>query len=206
MMPIVHCDNVIKKIKVINYTIQKGSFAIINKVWKRLLFLVNSVCWKLRGMKIGKGTFFSNVIVSWPHQVSLGADCSLEHHIYFKYDGVWKTGPSIVIGDRVFIGAGCEFNIRKRIEIGSDSLIASGCRFIDHDHGLQEGVLMRTQQGPEAGIKVGADVWIGCNVIVLKGVNIGDGAVVAAGAVVTKSILLNEIWAGVPAKKIGERR
>jgi acetyltransferase-like isoleucine patch superfamily enzyme len=55
-------------------------------------------------------------------------------------------------------------------------------------------------------IIIGENVWLGCNVAVLKGANIGDGAVVAAGAVVTKSIPPYEIWGGVPAKKIGERK
>lgn len=52
---------------------------------------------------------------------------------------------------------------------------------------------------------IGSDVWIGSNVSILRGVNIGNGAVVGAGAVVTHSIPPYEIWAGVPAKKIGQR-
>ena len=72
--------------------------------------------------------------------------------------------------------------------MGNDSLIGSGTKFIDHDHGIQLGQLMRKQSGPEAAIVIGADVWVGDNVIVLKGVTIGDGAIVGAGAVVTKSV------------------
>ena len=63
-----------------------------------------------------------------------------------------------------------------------------------------------TQIGKEMPIIIGRDVWIGCNVVVLKGSNIGNGAIVAAGSVVTKSISENEVWAGVPARKIGERK
>jgi acetyltransferase-like isoleucine patch superfamily enzyme len=64
---------------------------------------------------------------------------------------------------------------------------------------------MRNQPGPEKPIRLGQDVWLGCNVVVLKGIEIGDGAIVAAGAVVTKSIGPREIWAGIPARKIGQR-
>jgi len=64
---------------------------------------------------------------------------------------------------------------------------------------------MRSQAGPESEITIGSDVWLGCHVVVLKGVCIGDGAVVGAGAVVTKSVPEGEIWAGVPAVKIGTR-
>lgn len=52
---------------------------------------------------------------------------------------------------------------------------------------------------------IGNDVWIGSNVSILRGVTIGDGAVIGAGAVVTHDIAPYEIWAGVPAKKIGQR-
>ncbi len=52
---------------------------------------------------------------------------------------------------------------------------------------------------------IGNDVWIGCDVTIIAGVKIGDGAIIGAGAVVTKDIGPYEIWAGVPAKKIGAR-
>ena len=158
-------------------------------------------------MQIGRGTLLPRAYVTWPHQVSLGANCRLEHDIYFKYDGIWAPGPSIVIGDRVFLGFGCEFNIRQRIEIGADCLIASGCKFIDHDHDSARRDLPINEQidGPAAEIIVGSDVWMGANVIVLKGVQIGRGAIIAAAAVVTGTVPEYEIWGGVPARKISVR-
>lgn len=163
--------------------------------------------WRMLGMQIGAGTLLPRCRVTWPHQVSLGANCSLEHDIYFKFDGIWAAGPSIVLHDGVFVGFGCEFNVRRRVEIGADCLIASGCKFIDHDHGTgRRDVPMREQAGgAEAEVVVGCDVWIGANVVVLKGVHIGRGAIVAAGAVVTKDIGEYEIWGGVPACRLGER-
>lgn len=163
--------------------------------------------WRTLGMQIGPSTLLPRVHATWPHQVSLGANCSLEHDIYFKFDGIWAPGPSMLIGDRVFIGFGCEFNVRRKITIGSDCLIASGCKFIDHDHGIsRRDVVMREQaDGAEGEIMIGSDVWLGANVVVLKGVQIGRGAIVAAGAIVTKNIVDYEIWGGVPARKIAER-
>ena len=163
--------------------------------------------WRMMGMQIGRGTFLPDVHVTWPHQVSLGKNCTLEHNIYFKFDGIWAPGPSIIIHDRVFIGFGCEFNVRQRVEIGADCLIASGCKFIDHDHGSSRRDIPMNQQtdGGEGEIVIAADVWIGANAVVLKGVRIGRGSIVAAGAVVTKEIGQYEIWGGVPARKIGER-
>jgi acetyltransferase-like isoleucine patch superfamily enzyme len=84
-------------------------------------------------MKIGKSTFLRNCQVNKPHQVSIGENYFLEHKIYFKFDA-WSKGPSIIIGNMVFIGSGCEFKIRKKISIRYNCLIASGCNFEDHNH------------------------------------------------------------------------
>lgn len=184
---------------------QHAAFAWKYRVSKRLLSLFRKIYYSAQGMKIGAGTALPQIHVTWPHQVAIGNNCILEHGIYFKYDGIWAPGPTIKIGKQVFLGSGCEFNIKKGLNIGDDSLIASGCRFIDHDHGVEMETLMRKQDGPEKEIIIENDVWLGCNVVVLKGINIGRGAVVAAGAVVTKSIPSYEIWGGVPAKKIGQR-
>jgi acetyltransferase-like isoleucine patch superfamily enzyme len=168
---------------------------------------LRTIWWRMLGMQIGAGTLLPKVHVTWPHQVSLGENCHLEHDIYFKYDGIYAPGPSILVGDRVFIGFGCEFNVRARVEIGADCLIASGSKFIDHDHPIARPDIPINQQGAgdEAEIIVGQDVWIGANAVVLKGVRIGRGAVVAAGAVVTKSVPALEVWGGVPARKLGAR-
>jgi hypothetical protein len=55
--------------------------------------------WRLQDMQIGRGTSFSSLHVSWPHQVSVGSRCRIEHDVYFHFDGVYKPGPSILIGE-----------------------------------------------------------------------------------------------------------
>jgi acetyltransferase-like isoleucine patch superfamily enzyme len=174
----------------------------------RIVAQLRTTWFRALGMQVGRGTLLSRVRVTWPHQVWLGADCVLEHDIYFKFDGIYTAGPSIVVRDRVFIGAGCEFNIRQRVEIGSDCLVASGCRFIDHDHGTTaRDVPMRQQAGgAQAPITLEQDVWLGANVVVLKGVTIGRGAIIAAGAVVTQDVPAFSIWGGIPARRLGERQ
>ena len=163
--------------------------------------------WRLLGMRCGAGTLLPKLRVTWPHQVSVGARCILEHDVYFKYDGIWQPGPSITIGDDSFIGTGCEFNIRQGIAIGRHALIASGCRFVDHDHGFADRSvpMVRQTTGGEAPITIEEDVWIGLEAVILKGVTIGRGAIIAAGSVVTKSVGAYEMWGGVPAKKIRMR-
>jgi acetyltransferase-like isoleucine patch superfamily enzyme len=61
------------------------------------------------------------------------------------------------------------------------------------------------QPGTDAAIVLGDDTWLGANVVVLKGVTIGRGAVVVAGAVVTRDVISHTIVAGVPARPIGTR-
>ena len=163
----------------------------------------NKLCLKCQGMSIGKG-ILPRINVNWPHQVSLGDDHVIEKDVYFKFDGTWQPGPSIKIGNRVFIGKGTEFNIRTGIHIGDDCLIASGCKFVDHDHGMKSGSPMNTQIGKEAEIVVGNNVWFGYSCVVLKGCEIGTGSVIGAGSLVNRDIPSGEIWAGTPAKKIGK--
>ena len=66
-------------------------------------------------------------------------------------------------------------------------------------------VIDKDEYFPQKKTVIGHDVWIGCDVTIISGVHIGNGAIVGAGAVVTKDIPDYEIWAGVPAKKIGQR-
>jgi acetyltransferase-like isoleucine patch superfamily enzyme len=171
----------------------------------RLGGVLRRAYWRHLGMQVGDSLLSGRMRCTWPHQVFIGHNCLIEEGVSFKFDGPWQPGPSIHIGHHVFIGKDCEFNIRSGLKIGDHSLIASGSRFIDHDHGVEPGKLMRLQPGAESPITIGTNVWIGSNVVVLKGVTIGDGAVIGAGAVVTKSVPPNEIRGGVPAKRISER-
>lgn len=189
----------------INYFVKQSLFVIRFRYLKKGYAFFYMTWLRLAGMKIGKGTYFSKITVTWPHQVKIGDNCRLEHNIYFHYDGIYSNGQSICIGNNVFVGNNTEFNISDKIIIGNNCLIASGCRFIDHNHGYEKKYLIRNQIAPKQGINIESDVWLGCNVIILKGVSIGEGVVVAAGSVVTKSIPPYEIWGGVPAKKIKDR-
>ncbi len=185
-----------------NDKIHKLLFAFRFRLIYRLTSAARKLWYMVQGMQIGKGTALPKFFVTWPHQIRIGNNCILEHNISFKFDGIWMPGPRINIGDRVFIGNGCEFNIKKGLHIGNDSLIASGCKFIDHNHGVAKSKLTRQQPQIEETISIGSNVWIGCNSVILKGVTVGEGAVIAAGSVVNKDISPNTIAGGVPAKLI----
>jgi len=184
---------------------------LIQRAWRRwdllpgLVQIVRKGILSMRGAKIGTGTWLPRVQVPWPHQLSLGRKCIVEPDVFFKYDGFWKPGPSIQIGDRVFIGRNTEFNICNGIMIADDCLIASGCTFVDSDHGTDPDRPMNEQPMKGAPIVLEENVWIGAQCMVLKGVRLGKGAVIGAGSVVTKSVPAGEVWAGVPARRLKQQ-
>jgi serine acetyltransferase len=184
---------------------QQAYFVLHFRYYSKCISWFRKRWYSVWGMKIGKGSTLASVYVTWPHQVSIGTNCILEHSSFFKFDGIWQKGPSIIIHDDVFIGNNCEFNISKGIEIGYHAMIASGCKFIDHDHGTAIASSMNAQKAIVAPIFIGEEVWMGVNCVVLKGVKIGRGAVIAAGSVVIRDVGEYEIVGGIPAKFIRKR-
>ncbi len=108
-------------------------------------------------------------------------------------------GLNTHLGQNVFINAGCRFQDQGGIFIGDRTLIGHNAVITTINHCLD--VERRANMIPQP-VHIGSDVWFGANVTVLPGVNIGDGAVIAAGAVVTKDIPSCTVAAGVPAKAI----
>lgn len=108
-------------------------------------------------------------------------------------------GKNIHIGEHVFINACCHFQDHGGITIGDGCQIGHNVVFATLNHGLKPELRPHTYPAP---ISVGKNVWIGSNATILPGVKIGDNAVVAAGAVVTKDVASNMIVGGVPAKPI----
>lgn len=89
----------------------------------------------------------------------------------------------------------------NRIDIGEHCRIGINCQMMDFDaHGIAAD--QRSSVGEISEIVIGDNVWIGNNVIVLPGVHIGSNSIIGAGAVVTKDVPENVIYAGVPAKFI----
>ncbi|MFA6133500.1 MAG: CatB-related O-acetyltransferase [Phycisphaerae bacterium] len=118
----------------------------------------------------------------------------------------WSPRRHIVFGDRVGIGSRCAFMCD--IEIGNKVLIADTCAFLNSDDHLYDIVgktMWDSGRGDKHKIVVGNDVWIGHGAIVLTPAQIGRGAIVAAGSVVTKDVPPYSIVGGVPARVIKMR-
>lgn len=133
-------------------------------------------------MSIGDGTRIQRgaIIDGWGGSITIGRSCYVGHYSVLSGQGGLAIGDDVLIADHV-------------------TIFASNHRFEDPSRPIRE-------QGETArGIRVGSDVWIATHAVILDGVTIGDGAVVAAGAVVSKDVPPGEIVGGVPARSIGVR-
>lgn len=108
-------------------------------------------------------------------------------------------GQNITVGKRVFINASCHFQDQGGITIGDGAQIGHNVVLATLNHEQAPERRSITTPGP---IVIGENVWIGSNAVVVPGVTIGDGAIVAAGAVVTKDVPPNTVVGGVPARII----
>ncbi len=108
-------------------------------------------------------------------------------------------GVNIHIGKNVFFNSGCRFQDQGGIYIGDNALIGHNVVLATINHDLTPEHRNTNLPAP---IHIGNNVWIGANATVLPGVTIGDNAVIAAGAVVTRDVAANTVVGGVPAKLI----
>jgi acetyltransferase-like isoleucine patch superfamily enzyme len=155
-------------------------------------------------------------------RLEIGEKCHINGSIILE-----REVGKVTIGDRTYIGSGTTIICATEIQIGSDVLTAWGITIVDHDShsvrwqnraedverwgvGLLEGGSKRAAQlknwdvVPMSPVIIGDKVWIGFNVIILKGVHIGEGAVIAAGSVVTKDVPPYCVVAGNPARVVKE--
>lgn len=134
-------------------------------------------------------------------RIELGAGADLGEGVVFD---TW--GGDIIVGRQVFLGPHVVIYGYGGVEVGDQTLISMQCRILSSNHVIPAfGTDIRTQPNTRLPTKIGRDVWLGAGVTVLGGVNIGDGCVVGAGAVVTKSLPPGAIAMGVPALVKGFR-
>ncbi len=108
-------------------------------------------------------------------------------------------GKNIEVGKGVFVNACCHFQDHGGVTLGDGCQIGHNVVFATLNHFLEPEKRKMTYPAP---IVLGKNVWVGSNATILQGVTIGDNAVVAAGAVVTKDVPANCVVGGVPAKVI----
>ena len=135
----------------------------------------------------------------------LGVAVFLEKRI----TGVDAEGVSIgdeglvSIGAKTVLGQECTISAYQHVSIGRECVIADRVMLIDFDHGMVEVERpIRLQGIYKRDVRVGHNVWIGYGACVLRGVTVGENAVIGTSAVVTKDLPANAVAAGVPADRV----
>ncbi|MDI3258477.1 MAG: acyltransferase [Sinobacteraceae bacterium] len=185
---------------------------------KRVLYRIQD--WRAKRWLLGKSGVRIDTIskVAYRNIRSFKEGCQVSVGRYSIFEG-WlffdRAASTFSIGERTYIG-GSAFHCAERIEIGSDVLISWGCTVMDHDsHALlwqqRKNDVTEWFHGRKSWehiarrpVIIGDRVWIGCNCTILKGVSIGESAVVGAGSVVTKDVPAYVVVAGNPARVIQE--
>ncbi|HUU39366.1 MAG TPA: acyltransferase [Desulfatiglandales bacterium] len=125
------------------------------------------------------------------------------HNVFINFGTIFYY-PEVSIGDNVVIGM---YSTIHHCDFGNDVLIAEGCHFLsgsEYHNFSSIDVPMTQQHGKMKRICIGDDVWVGTNTTVMN--DVGDGAIVGAGSVVTKKVEPYSVVAGNPAKVIRKRK
>lgn len=116
-----------------------------------------------------------------------------------------EVSPYIRIGDRSELGTRCM--IQSGVAIGDDVIMGPDVKIFSRNHRFDDPAQPVALQGKQQrSVTIGNDVWIGANVVILPGVTIGDHAILAAGAIVTRDVPEWAIAGGNPARVIKDRR
>jgi len=160
---------------------------------------------KIRLKSCGYKVLFEKNVAIMRHKknVSIGSNTVLKEGVKIC---PCNPNANISIGKNTTIGYHTYIFASTNIKIGDDCMIAPFVYIVDSDHSIIKGINMNEQPNLVSSIKIGNDVWIAAGAKILKGVTINDGAIIAAGAVVTKDVDKNSIVGGIPANKMGERK
>ncbi|HTJ58583.1 MAG TPA: acyltransferase [Devosiaceae bacterium] len=171
----------------------------LDNLWPRLVDRFNTMRVRSRGVAVKDRVVF---IGKRPRITNEG---SINLGSRVKFRGILKgvrlkanPNSTISIGDRTFLNDGVVITASKSISIGRHCLIGDGVAMFDTNyHEIEQGSEVIT-----APIKIGNNVWIGREALLMPGVEIGDHSVIGARSVVTKSIPARVVAAGIPAKPI----
>ena len=157
-------------------------------------------------IRLGRSVYLDHGVYlhACPNGITIGDDTLVMHgailHVY-NFRGLPDAG--ITIGARCIVGEQTVIRGQGGVTIGDDVLIAPGVQILAVDHVVRTSRVPIMQQGLIArGITIGSGAWLGAGAIVTDGVRIGQNAVVGAGAVVTRDIPDNSVAVGVPARLI----
>ncbi|MGH2881643.1 MAG: acyltransferase [Solirubrobacteraceae bacterium] len=181
-----------------NHMLQLGYLRLIARwLWLKLRWRgrlrTDGLCFVCPGVKFEIGRDASVSLGRWSW---IGHGCKIRVH-----EGELSIGAKSVLGQEITISA------YQHISIGRECIVADRVMMIDFDHGMVEVERPIREQGIyKRDVDVGHNVWIGYGACLLRGVSVGDNAVIGTSAVVTRDVPDNAVVAGVPARLIRMRK
>lgn len=145
--------------------------------------------------------------ISIPRQwadITIEGGTALDEGVILLCSGT-ANADKLVIRQGSYINRYTMIDAHQRVEIGRNCMIGPQCYLTDGNHGTAPGMTISSQPMNAKPVILEDDVWLGAGVIVLPGVRIGRGAIIGAGAVVTKDVPAGSVYVGVPAREIGWR-
>lgn len=136
------------------------------------------------------------------NEIEIEVAVALDRGVVLLCSGEAQPQPKIYIGTQTYINRNTFIDASLSVVIGRQCAIGPNCYITDHDHSCEANLPPLEQPLISKPTYIGDRIWLGANVTVLKGVTIGNDAVIGAGSVVTKDIPAGAIAVGVPAKVI----
>ena len=140
---------------------------------------------KIKLDSIPKMNFSFKIAIKKSSKLILGKNFRCRNNVSFR---VYNSGI-VSIGKNCFFNDGCSINCQKRVVIGDNVIFGQNVMIFDHDHDYRQNM----DKYVTGDVKIGNNVWIGANVIILRGVSIGNNVVVAAGTTVRDDIPDNSV-------------
>lgn len=140
--------------------------------------------------------------------ITLGNNVSILRNTIIECTGVIRNlGEGLVIGNNVGIAQNGFIQVRGKVIIGNNIMFGPGVSIFSEDHGFSDTTIPMVEQ-PEIrkGVTIEDDVWIGTRAVILGGVTIGKGSIIAAGCIVNASVPPYSIVGGVPGRILKSRK
>lgn len=151
-------------------------------------------------MLILKILFHINALITYVYLSCIykiwGGKLTVGKHVTFRkgFSLMIDKQGEVIIGNNVFFNNYCSINANERVTIGDGTLLGENVKVYDHNHCYKNTIVPIKEQGfTTVPVNIGKHCWIGSNVVILKGVTIGDNSVIGAGCVIYKDVPNNTI-------------
>lgn len=164
----------------------------LQKLWFMLINVFRITCLKIRKGKHINVSFIQNLHPNTEIAVEKGT-LIMSHSVFTRRNVCFRAAEGVLKIGTSFFNQGCSITAMQRIEIGDDCIFAPNVVVVDHDHDFTYLDKRRGLAFKKSDVIIGNNVWIGSNVTILRGTNIGDNSVIGAGLTIKGDIPANSL-------------